>query len=263
MNKPFFSIVMPLYNRESLIEEIIKSYCEQTFSDFELIIVDDCSTDNSYDKCLELAKDDQRIKPYKLDKNGGVAQARHFGNTKAEADIIVIADSDDFAYPNRLEELHKLYDQNPDASVCYTNLDLLYIESEKVEKRFFQPFNKELLYHINYIPNPSASYKKSAYFSVEGYLKNLKISEDYDLWLQFADKDYKFMSSPISTVRMLKHSGSIRIEKHNEHKDFINLVRRRHGITNPSLQRVKDLASEETYNFFSAKNKSELWFDKE
>ncbi len=251
---------MPVFNRESLVGEAIKSYLNQTKENFELVVVDDGSTDRTYEVCEQLARQDKRIKLFCMKKNGGVARARHYGNTRASGDVIVVADSDDLAYKNRLEILHDLYDKNPEAAVCYTNLDVYSTETGETKRRFFQPYVKELLYHINFVPNASSSYKKEAYFSCQGYASNLRISEDYDLWLQFADKNMVFASSPISTVKMLKHSGSIRVEKQNEHKNFIELVRKRHNISSPSLKIVRDLANKETYEFFSEKNKALLWF---
>ena len=119
MRKPKFSFVMPVYNRELLVEKSIQSCLDQTYSDFELVIVDDCSTDQSYKICQGLAKKDDRIRLFRMKKNGGCGVARHYGNTKAQADIIVIADSDDLSYPKRLEALADMYQQNPNNAVCY------------------------------------------------------------------------------------------------------------------------------------------------
>ena len=102
---PFFSIIIPLYNKEKFIENTIQSALNQTFLDFELIVVNDGSTDGS----LELVKafKDQRIKIYSI-RNDGVSKARNFGIQKASTNLIVLLDADDLWKSNHLEELYNL-----------------------------------------------------------------------------------------------------------------------------------------------------------
>lgn len=254
------SVVMPVYNREEFINQAIDSYLKQSMSDFEMILVDDFSEDNTYSILESYANKDNRIKIYRLDRNNGVAKARHIGNQKANGEIIVIADSDDIAYPNRLEIINNAFNDKPETDVFYSNMDILNAETGEVKPRFFQPYNKELLYYINFIPNPSASYKKEQYFKVNGYRPEQKIGEDYDLWLQFADADCKFNYSQESTVRATMHPGSIRVQKQTEHRRFINMVRQRHNCPTPKIDKVKQLANEDTFKFFSQPQKIELWF---
>lgn len=254
------SIVMPVYNREDLLANAIKSIISQTYNNWELILIDDCSTDSSFKIAKDFSEKDKRIKVYKLNQNSGVAVARHEGNLKATGSIIVVADSDDESYPNRLELVNDYFTNNPDTDIYYANVDLFYPDKKIIRKRFFQPYNKDLLHNINYIPNPSSAYKKQVYMSVSGYDRNFRASEDYDLWLQFSDKNFKFGYENISVVKMTMHAGSIRIDKNTEMKKLIRETWHKHGITKSNIETVKKLANKETSDFFTSPEKIDRWF---
>lgn len=89
------SIIVPIYNRESTLEECVNSIISQDFVDFELLLVDDGSTDNSLDICKRYEKKDKRIKVYSKD-NGGPASARNYGIRKATGKFLAFVDSDDY-----------------------------------------------------------------------------------------------------------------------------------------------------------------------
>lgn len=98
------SIITPAYNAEHYICETIKSVQAQTYQDWELIVVDDCSTDNTSVLVSEYAKSDTRIKLLKAPQNGGVAKARNLGLENANGEYIAFVDSDDLWKPNKLEK---------------------------------------------------------------------------------------------------------------------------------------------------------------
>lgn len=105
---PFFSIIVPVYNAERYIRICINSILEQTFKDFEVIIVDDCSTDNSYKICKELYGENERVKLFRHKKNLGFPSfGRNEGIEKARGEYIWFVDNDDAILPNALEKLHK------------------------------------------------------------------------------------------------------------------------------------------------------------
>lgn len=119
MTAPRVSVVMPVYNREDYIKSAIDSVLMQTYKDFELIIVDDGSTDNTV-KIIR-SYDDPRIRLIRHEINKGVAAARNTGYRNAKGEFIVIADSDDINLPTKFEEQVKYLDANPDITVvgCY------------------------------------------------------------------------------------------------------------------------------------------------
>ncbi|WP_281216945.1 glycosyltransferase family 2 protein [Lysinibacillus capsici] len=102
MNQPLVSIITPSYNSTRFVTEMVQSVLEQTYTNFELIIVDDCSKDNSLDVLNAFSKQDQRIKVYSLEKNSGAAKARNFGIQVANGKYLAFLDSDDLWDPNKL-----------------------------------------------------------------------------------------------------------------------------------------------------------------
>lgn len=94
--KPFLSIIMPVYNAEQYLKESISSILNQQMQDFELILVNDCSTDNSGKMCDDFAEEDERIVAIHLEKNGGAGNARNVGICNSKGEYITFVDSDDF-----------------------------------------------------------------------------------------------------------------------------------------------------------------------
>lgn len=102
-----FSIIVPVYNVEKEIKECLDSLKNQTFDDFEVLLVDDRGKDSSMDIVREYAKDDSRFKILTHEKNSGVSAARNTGLDAAQGENIMFVDSDDWLEPNALEVLHK------------------------------------------------------------------------------------------------------------------------------------------------------------
>ena len=131
---PRFSVCMPVYNTGKYLDEAIKSILNQTFSDLELIIVDDCSTDDSYKIAESCAEKDDRVKLYKNDVNSGPLKSllKAFANSSGE--IMMFLDSDDYLDPDTLETVNK--------ELKKTNTDLLVYgyrkfnnETKKIERQ--------------------------------------------------------------------------------------------------------------------------------
>ena len=116
MNKPLVSVVMPVYNREAFLAEAIESILAQTYTNFEFIIVDDGSTDNSVD--IIQSYRDPRIRMIQLPGNLGESQARNIGNMAAHGKYIAVMDSDDIAMPNRLKTQITYMQDRPEVGLC-------------------------------------------------------------------------------------------------------------------------------------------------
>lgn len=117
-NSPFFSVIVPVYNVSQYLKRCIDSILSQSYGDFELLLVDDGSTDDSGRICDEYAKKDNRIKVFHK-KNGGVSSARNKGIDEARGNYVVFVDSDDYILQDRLLQIMKLSDNNPDMIVEY------------------------------------------------------------------------------------------------------------------------------------------------
>lgn len=105
-NQPFFSIIMPVYNAQAYLEQAINSIIKQSYSSFELILIDDCSTDNSKEICQRLQGKDERIKFLCLSKNSGPACARNTGIHLAVGKYLGFVDSDDYIDEDLFEIVH-------------------------------------------------------------------------------------------------------------------------------------------------------------
>ncbi len=110
---PFFSIIMPVYKVEKSLYKAATSVLEQTFSDFELLLVDDCSPDNSGKMCDELAATDSRIKVIHKEKNGGLGYARNTGIAHSIGEYIIFMDSDDWIESYTLEKSVSYIKEDP------------------------------------------------------------------------------------------------------------------------------------------------------
>lgn len=138
-NNPKISVIIPTYNREKLIERSIKSVLNQTYKNIEVIVVDDCSNDNT--KSIVNSIKDDRLIYIKLSKNKGACYARNKGIEAASGKYIAFNDSDDVFYKNKLEkQLKNLLNNNSDLDFCKMKVfrDMNYIfpsiEQEKKHK---------------------------------------------------------------------------------------------------------------------------------
>lgn len=112
------SVIVPVYNVEKYLDRCVKSILSQSFSDFELLLVDDGSPDRCGEMCDEYAKGDSRIKAFHK-RNGGLSDARNFGIEKALGEYLMFVDSDDYIHEQMLETLHRLITENDaDLAVC-------------------------------------------------------------------------------------------------------------------------------------------------
>lgn len=107
-SNPKISVILPVYNAEKYIYDSINSILSQTFQDFELVIIDDCSTDSSYDLIKEIASFDSRIRIFKNKKNLRLIDTLNFGLSVSQAKYVARMDADDICEPNRLEIQYNL-----------------------------------------------------------------------------------------------------------------------------------------------------------
>lgn len=118
-DNPFFSIILATYNREDFLKRSICSALAQTYENFELIIIDDGSTDNSERVIKKLTENDARVRYLKNEVNSGLFKTRNRGLREARGDYVLTLDSDDYFFPVILEETKKFLDANPGTAVAY------------------------------------------------------------------------------------------------------------------------------------------------
>lgn len=121
------SIVTPLYNASNWLEKTVESVLSQTLTDWEMLIVDDCSTDNSFELACRLSKKDERIKVFQLEKNAGAAVARNKAISEAKGRYIAFLDSDDLWVPQKLEKQLAFMKEN--------NIAFSYSPYDKIDEK--------------------------------------------------------------------------------------------------------------------------------
>ena len=196
MQTPLISIVMPIYNRSYCVQDAVRSCIDQQFKDWELIVVDDGSKDS--DQLVRVLQefDDERIRYKRIEHTGYISKVRNTGNKMAKADIIVVHDSDDMAFPNRLREIYKTFQDNPDIDIVYHGMyTRLHDEEHNANARGWKPtekFDKKRLFEKQYIPGQVA-YKKDTILKYP-YDERIKCCDDWQMLLELALNNCKFFA---------------------------------------------------------------------
>ena len=184
--KPKISVVMPTYNRENYLKEAIDSIEEQTLQDWELIVIDDGSTDDT--RGLVESYKDERILYHNFGHNG-ITFSRNIGSLLSRGEIIAVADSDDINLPNRLEVTYKEMERHG-ADILYSSMFHFRGTGEK-ELIPSHPFSDERLKKGNFIYHPTVAYRRKVAMTCP-YSEALQMVEDYHMYLQTTEKGYRF-----------------------------------------------------------------------
>lgn len=178
------SVLMPAYNAEKTILPIIKSILKQSYHNFELIIIDDGSTDKTLSLINSL--NDSRIKIFSYKKNKGIVYALNYGFSKCNGAYIARVDSDDFSEPTRLEKQINFLLSNPEYGVCGTFQKLLHANSTSINKPPInsKEINTSLLFGTTML-HSTVLIKKSVLEKLgrSPYNGKFKYCEDYNLWV--------------------------------------------------------------------------------
>lgn len=179
---PKISVIMAVYNAEKYLRESIESILEQTFQDFEFIIVNDGSTDRS-SKIIKSYYDKRIVSTDQL--NAGVAKARNQGIQNAKADYIAVQDADDISFKNRLETQYNFVQKNKDHVVVGSNAEKIDKNGNFVCYSNVKTTDREIKNDINKMPfiNPSVMFNKSAFVRAGQYPEYMyNIAEDLILF---------------------------------------------------------------------------------
>ncbi len=208
IKKPKISIITPLYNAENFIKQAISSAIAQTYINWEMIIVDDCSQDKSYHIAKEFIITDKRIKLYQNKENIGGAKTRNIAIKKAKGQFIAFLDADDIWFPEKLEKQINFMSTN-NIGFCFSNYETIN-EEDNYLSCVFTPEKVSLkdMYSHNYIGCLTAIYDTS--FFGKFYMPDIRKRQDYALWLTMLKKfDYAHsLQEPLASYRIRKESLS-------------------------------------------------------
>lgn len=225
MRKTVVSVIMPVYNLEKYVASSVNSILNQTFTDFEFIIIDDASTDGSKEILKKIS--DQRVQIITNSENMGNYISRNIGIKVSSGEFIFVMDADDLALPYRLERQMYFMMNNPDVGICSTwfrrfglgrNIPINY------------PLNEEWLrisfMHNNYCLHPGLCIRRSALPEEESLFYNeyYEYASDYD----FVSRNFKYFricNIPETLMEYRVHSEQITISKFTKQQKYADCIR--------------------------------------
>jgi len=246
-----FTVVMPAYNAERSIGPAIRSVLAQTRGDFELVVVDDGSTDGTADVAGSFA--DPRVRLVRQE-NLGLAAARNVGAARGDGQFVALLDSDDLWLPTFLEQMGSALAGDPTAGFAYTDAWVLDDRTRRIARatamRYQDPPEsppadpEELLRALlrrNFVFT-AATVRRSVFEGVGGYDGTLRASEDYELWLRIAANGYRAVRAEgilaVYRKRAASLSTDVRLMLTSEREVF-RLVAEEYEVEQP----VRDLAA--------------------
>ena len=229
------SIIMPVYNRERYLEQAISSVLNQSYSNFELIIVDDGSTDNSLNIAGEFAKQDKRVTVIALKENQGVSVARNEGLRRAKGEFITGMDSDDIMLPNAVKARVEFLNSHPKIDLVFGKIHkVINAEGNPIENAFseriqqFYMREKECNFYEKvkklelWIPNANVTsmFRRHLLFREGYYEENLRYGDDKEfLFRIMRDSNISYLAEPIVLYRL--HDSNITIVTDKETGEWL------------------------------------------
>ncbi len=216
-SNPAISVVMATYNREQYLEESISSILNQTFQDFEFIIVDDASTDNTR-SILRKYQQHPKIKIYTNPINRGLAASRNKAIGEANGQWIAFQDDDDVSHPERLALQHQYVLNNPEIAILGTRAELVDCNLRTFAFWDVPTTHEEMLKIIKWqspFCHPSVLFKKNCFCSIGMYRTKFRFAEDYDLWLRSLVV-YKAHNLPQYLIKVRRHKRTVSVSHLDE-----------------------------------------------
>jgi GT2 family glycosyltransferase len=201
---------MPVHNGGRYLAEAVDSIRSQTFDDFELVIVDDGSTDGTAEFLDRVSAMDKRIRVYTQERSGLVATLNHACD-QARGALLARMDADDIAAPHRLAAQVARMHANPDLGLLGGNVTVIREDGQRIHDVRYPPSDVEvraLLPKSSAFAHPTVMMRRSAFEQIGGYRPAFVDAEDYDLWLRFAEH-YQLANLPTSILRYRLHPGQV------------------------------------------------------
>ena len=240
------SVIVPTYNRASVIKRALQSIYNQTYNDYEIIVVDDGSTDNT----IEILEDERlrnpRLRYIRHKKNMGVSIARNTGIINSAGKYIAFLDSDDEWHREKLEEQVRIMNSNENIGLVYTGSKIIYegLNNEDIIPVFSgYIFNK--LLERNFIAASSVMVPKGIFNEIGLFDERLKIMQDWDMWLRISKR---YLIIPVKKVLIKYYVHEKRISS--------NLVYRLHdyaSIFRKYKDKIYSLGLSDKYYYYIAR----------
>tara|TARA_B100000131_G_C18024145_1_gene575753 strand:+ start:296 stop:982 length:687 start_codon:yes stop_codon:yes gene_type:complete len=219
IESPLISVLLSVYNDDKNIKESIDSILSQSYKNIELLVIDDCSTDKTYEILNEIK--DQRVKIFRNKENRGLTKSLNILINESKGQILARQDSDDTSLPTRLEyQYNKLHKSQLDA--CTTRA---YIKNSKrsiPRLSHLLPLSFVIKYKNPFI-HGTLMIRKNAIINVGMYDENLKYAQDYKLFIELLKKNYKIkiLKKKLYVLNMENNISSLRKQ---EQQDFFRKI---------------------------------------
>lgn len=222
MKNPKISVLMPVYNAEKYLGVALQSILDQSFRDFEFIIIDDGSTDNSLRIIKEYAVKDKRIVVLRSDKNLRTTKTLNKGLRLAKGKYVVRMDADDWSYPDRLQKQFEFMEKHKEVGVsggaievCDRNLKVLNVRKYPIS----DSEARKIIFRYSPFAHPATIWIKAMLDKVGGYNENIPLSQDYELYFRIG-KICKFANLDSVLLKLRVHDDSSSIIRGRYQEQF-------------------------------------------
>ena len=228
-NKPLVSVLITSYNREKYIAEAIESVLQSTYSNFEIIITDNCSEDKSYEIAKSYEAKDKRINVYLNEKNLGQFPNRNLAASYAKGKYIKYLDSDDIIYPHGLETMVNAMEQFPEAGI---GLSYNSYDDKKLLPILFKP-KDAFIFHFTfkgllYIGPSGCIYKKEFFLKIGEFNDYFKVAADYEFNLRATNNaDIVLFNRDLIWWRQHNEQEIVNSSKNDEYIVFNYLINKK------------------------------------
>lgn len=209
-NSPKVSVITPAYNAEKYIEESVESILNQTFTDFELIVIDDCSTDKTWEIIQKYAGKDKRVVAVKNEKNLGIAGNRNKGLSLARGEYIVWQDADDISLPGRIEKQYMFLESHLDTGIVGGFLQFFSDDGTSSGVRKYHADDADLrkrIFRYSPVAQPASMIRKRCLNEVGEYDLKYPPAEDIDMSFRVGMR-HKFANLQEVVLKYREHPNS-------------------------------------------------------
>lgn len=253
-SSPRVSVVIPCYNYAHFLSDAVGSVLRQVYRDFEIIIVNDGSTDETRVTADRIIKDNPDTRIILINQtNQGLSMSRNNGIAAAKGEFILPLDADDIIMPTLLEEAVKALNDEPEAAFAYPDI-IIFGDITDDEVRYAVDYDLSRLLRVNFIPGAGSLFRKSVWAEVGGYKKEMnKGYEDWEFWIALGEAGHygRFLNKRLYNYR--KHGPSMLDDSSKKHKDLVYQIRKYHlRLYYPRLSRIS-IRLARVANFFKWK----------
>ncbi len=204
MTNPTVSVVIPAYNCGQLVREAVESVLAQTYGDYEILIVDDGSTDDTWEIIQALAKDAPEIRPIQVD-HGGLAAARNRAIAEMRGEWIALLDADDIWLGEKLQRCMDYLADHPDLSIVYTPMDPVRMDGSRMSghsKPCHAGQLTEKLFHSIFVHDPAAVIHKRVIEACGPFDESLPVCVGHEFWLRVSTRfEFGLIDEPLALRR--------------------------------------------------------------